>query len=119
MAAKTWEVLATLGFEETPDEWSSGHRYELDLGLFRLKAAQRTNQYYREVIAFSGDYSTTRNISTISFDLLPDVASPDHCKAFIAYYLRHYANVEGFIAPEWLREGRELARLLPWQRGAS
>lgn len=114
---KTWEVLPTLGFEEAPDEWSSGHLYELDLGIFRLKAAQRTNQYFREVIALSGDYSTDRTVATISFELPTHLASSDHVKALIAHYLRHLRNqdLNGFRIPHWVAEGKGLTHLLPWR----
>lgn len=114
--AETWEVLPTLGFEEAPDDWSTGQCYELDLGIFRLKAAKRSNKYYRPVIAFSGNYSSDRTVATISFEIPTHLASSDHVKALIAHYLRHFSDeVKGSEGMEWLSQAKTLTHLLPWR----
>ncbi len=68
------------------------------------------------LVVLVGNFHCGRSAGYIEHDLPERVESLDQLKALLAYYLHRAMTVN---APEWLIEGRALAHLLPWKRGAT
>jgi hypothetical protein len=76
-----------------------------------LSAFPRVDKAYRDVVAFSCTASTSRQISEFRFDLPVSIASGDHGKALLAYYLRNLDfTALGLENPSWFDEGLCMAR---------
>ena len=109
---RTWDYLPQLGFapQTVPDDRNPEACY--DFGTFVLTASDTMGKYFRQVVAFAGNYSTPRSIGVIEFELPEDVASIEQCAAMIYYYLRHYEVV---FEPDWWTSAEANQQLLPWK----